>query len=716
MVDGALTRLHSGARRSPHARRMSRLLAPALLVLSATAAIAPPAPAEELWTARSGQTFLHLNVDLLGDLGIDIEVTGTPVSRPEELLLEEPSWVFRILPGSNLEFRAEHGIVLPQGSTGGSIRLGGAILVRDRTTGKATRFDDLEIAHASAGGTGPPGARGTEPLHLRSASTKLVFCELGSSMFDFRRRPALQIHYLNARITSSWAQAIGRPDLAGWVIGMGEVRAEAEPLSATPASEPPYQPLYAGDLLDVSLGGLDGIQQVAHTGTFPTGQVALSMATTSCNLGTVDVPWLAPMEKEHPVIHMALYRLLGGRLEQIGVSWMKHGFYALSNSFCTNCEHPSNGDFLGVGCSDTYDVGNNSSRGYLGPRSEVDAYNGTWDCTGSHFSGGLPDCIRRHGSTGHGPLDHRLTAADSDLANSGATYYYEARYLVAGDGKPSNNWGYRPCTMSWDGGAWSFSTPGGSPLVEGPALGGWGDSSDTFEVAPGDGQVMLAVQTTDLGGGAWHYEYALLNLTSNRQVHSFSLPVPGVPNITNIGFHDNDIDAANDWQVTLDGDTITWQTETYAQNPNAHSLVFGYMVNFRFDAGTPPRSQNASLGIFKPGVGSTAVARTTGPIDAVTAVGDAAAPLARVLDVRPNPFDRSATIRYQTASGSVDLSIYDAAGRRVRTLVDEDQGTGVHSVVWNGDADNGTRVHAGVYYARLRSGPVTAARSLVIVD
>jgi len=715
MADGALIRPHSGDRRSPHAGSTSRRFAAAIVVLWAAALMAAPARAEELWTARSGQTFLYFNVDLLRDLGIDLEVTAAPVPHVEELLLEEPSWAFSMLPGSDLEFRTEHDIVLPQGSTGGSIRLGGAILLRDRATGKTTRFDDLEIAHAAAVGPGPPGARGTEPLHLRSAGTKLVFCELRNSMFDFRRRPGLEIHYLNARIASSWAQAIGRPDLAGWVIGMGEVRAEAERLSATPPSKSPYEPVFSGGFLDVSLGALGVIQQITHTGTFPTGQVALSMETTSCNMGTVDVPWLGPMAEAHPLIHMALYRVLGGRLEQIGVSWMKHGFFALSNSVCTQCQNPSNGEFLGVGCSDTYDLGNNSNRTYLGPRNEVDAYNGTWECTGSHFSGGLPDCIRRHGITGHGPLDHRLTAADADLDNSGATYYYEARYIVEGDENPSNNWGYRSCTMSWNGSVWVFSPPDGD-LVQGPALGGWGDSSATFDVALGDGQVVLAVQTTYLGAGNWHYEYALLNLNSNREIRSLSLPVPGVPNITNIGFHDNDIDATNDWQVTLEGDTITWQTETFAQNPNAHSLVFGYMYNFRFDAGTGPRSQNATLGLFKPGVGSTVVARTTGPNDAPAAVGDAAAPAARVLDVRPNPFDRSATIRYQTASGSVDLSIYDAAGRRVRTLVSEAQGAGVRSVVWHGDADTGTRVRAGVYYARLRSGPVTAARSLVIVD
>ncbi|MGH2650253.1 MAG: FlgD immunoglobulin-like domain containing protein [Actinomycetota bacterium] len=702
-------------------RRSVGALAATGMILWAAPCAVGPAVAEELWAVRSGRTVLHLNVDLLGDLGIDLEVTGAAPAHGENLLLEEPSWTFPILPGSELRFRSEHGIVLPEGSAAGAIRLGGTVVLRDRGTGKETRFGDLEIAHISPTGPSPPGAGGTGPLHLRSASTKLVFCELRNSMFDFRRKPDLEIHYLNARLTAAWAVAIGRPDLAGWVIGLGEVRAESERLAATPPAKPPRLPVFAGGLLDVGLGALADIQEVAHVGTFPAGRVALSMSTTACNLGTVDVPWLAPMEENHPVIQMALYRLLGGRLEQIGVSWMKHGFFALSNSQCTPCQNPSGGEFLGVGCSDTYDVGNNSTRAYLGPRSEVNAYQGTWECTGSHFAGGVPDCERRHGSSGHDPLAHRLVAADADLANSGAVYSYEARYMVQGDGQPANNWGHRRCTMSWNGVAWSFTTPdsnppGNNPLVEGPVLGGWGDASDTFDAAPGDGQVMLAVQTTDLGGGTWHYEYALLNLTSDRQIRSFSLPVLGVANIAGIGFHDNDANAANDWQVTLDGDTITWQTETFAQNPNANALVFGYMYNFRFDADAAPGPLTAALGLYKPGEGSGVTRGSIGPTNVLTAVGDAGEPAARVLDVHPNPFDRSTTIRYQASSLSVDLSVYDAAGRRVRTLVREGQGTGIRSLVWSGDTDGGARVRAGVYYARLRSGSVTAVRSLVIRD
>jgi hypothetical protein len=346
----------------------------------------------------------------------------------------------------------------------------------------------------------------------------------------------------------------------------------------------------------------------------------------------------------------------------------------------------------------------------------VNAYAGTWECTGSHFAGGLPDCISRHFGAGHGPLDHRLGTNDADLANPGATYTYEACYVVPGDQNLGNNWGHRRCTMVWTGSVWSFSTPASAnPLVEGPALSEWDAATTRVDVAPGDGQVLLSGTATPRGDGTYHYEYALMNLNSDRQIRSFSVPVGGVANISGIGFHDSDPDAANDWQVTADGLTITWQTGTYDLGLNANPLVFGYLYNFRFDADAPPEVLGVTLGLYKPGPGASVVANAVAPTSAVAAVGGAPA-AARVLDVRPNPFRHSATISYQATAGPTDLAIYDASGRRVRSLVDRDGDAGVRSVVWKGDVDGGARAPSGVYYARLRSGKVTAVRPLVLAD
>ncbi len=716
--------MKSGFPTSPHRLhsegRLARSLAAAFVVLWTAALVASPVGADERYSVRSGQAVFNFNMELLHDLGIELVVEADPIEPNSDFGVEAPCWTFPILKGTDLGFRSRYGVVLAGGLEGSALRLGGAITVRDRASGKQARFEDLEIARLAAKAQDPNGRNGTETLLLRSGATKDVFSELVHSMLDFRRKDqGLQIHYLNVRITEALARSIGRPELAGWIIGGGELRADVKLVSSTPSTVPRYQPHFTGANLDVGLGDLTLIQQVGHIGTFPTGTAGLSMETTICNFGTVDVPWQGPMQVNHPLIHMALYRLLNGRFEQVGISWMKHGFFALSNSQCTACLEQTDGSYLGLGCSDTYAVSNNSNRNYLGPRSEVNPYTAVWTCTGSHFSGGVPDCTRRHGSSGHDAVEHRLVVADVDLDNPGATYYYEACYFVRDDQSLTNNWGSRRCTMTSTGSAWSFSTPGtGNPLLAGPAIGRWGDLRTTVAAAGNDGEVTLAVQTTALGGSTYHYEYALLNRTSDRQIRSFSLPVNGVFNIANIGYHDNDSDPSNDWTVSVANGVITWQCPTFATDPNAHALVFGNLVNFRFDADATPVDRDGTLGLFKPGTGTDVLAATRGPAFGTAGVEEGIATTRpRLIDMRPNPFSHSTAISFELPiAASVKLEIYDAAGRLVRTLIDGGRDAGVHSATWDGNGDSGARARAGVYHARLRSGNTTSVRSLILVN
>ena len=55
------------------------------------------------------------------------------------------------------------------------------------------------------------------------------------------------------------------------------------------------------------------------------------------------------------------------------------------------------------------------------------------------------------------------------------------------------------------------------------------------------------------------------------------------------------------WTVTQDASSITWSTETFAQNQNANAIRFGTLYNFRFDADQPPNPTNATVGFFKTG-------------------------------------------------------------------------------------------------------------------
>lgn len=68
----------------------------------------------------------------------------------------------------------------------------------------------------------------------------------------------------------------------------------------------------------------------------------------------------------------------------------------------------------------------------------------------------------------------------------------------------------------------------------------------------------------------------------------------------------------------------------------------------------------------------------------------------------PNPFNASTTIRYSlNALSQVRLTVYDAAGRRVRTLFDGTDVPGERSRQWNGLDDNGSPVPTGVYICRI---------------
>jgi hypothetical protein len=68
----------------------------------------------------------------------------------------------------------------------------------------------------------------------------------------------------------------------------------------------------------------------------------------------------------------------------------------------------------------------------------------------------------------------------------------------------------------------------------------------------------------------------------------------------------------------------------------------------------------------------------------------------------PNPTARVSNLAFSLAhAGRVDLAIYSVDGRKVRTLVAESREAGFHSVAWNGTGDDGQRVAAGVYFARM---------------
>ena len=86
----------------------------------------------------------------------------------------------------------------------------------------------------------------------------------------------------------------------------------------------------------------------------------------------------------------------------------------------------------------------------------------------------------------------------------------------------------------------------------------------------------------------------------------------------------------------------------------------------------------------------------------------------------PNPFGAATTIIYdiqenRTTGLPVSLHIYNAAGRRVRTLVDEQRYPGRFTVRWDGTGDDGVPVASGVYFCQMTAEGVRETISMVLV-
>lgn len=89
---------------------------------------------------------------------------------------------------------------------------------------------------------------------------------------------------------------------------------------------------------------------------------------------------------------------------------------------------------------------------------------------------------------------------------------------------------------------------------------------------------------------------------------------------------------------------------------------------------------------------------------------------AGVSGARPNPFNQTTTISYQTTtSGPVSLKVYNVYGQLVRTLESGQKPAGYHRARWDGRNDRGEAVSAGVYLVRLEGqGLLRSARVAVV--
>ncbi len=365
---------------------------------------------------------------------------------------------------------------------------------------------------------------------------------------------------------------------------------------------------------DMTFCQLYGLLQYGRLGDV----VGLALATTSWNIGSRDLIWMQNPDNRHPMIVWNVYRLKNDRFEQIGMSHVKHGFFALGDTQCGGgaCTYEpghGTGDWLGQNCTDTYTSGLNANQSGLGPRYEINSWTGGYTFAGSHLSSGHS----------HNAIQHRCQIRDADLVaaqNPGATYFADGQYITIDDIDPVNSIAWKPITVSGvAGGNWTFGMSGStiSPNI-GPAINAWAGTTQTVlaqqvpvvRFTSPDGRCILAAKPTDLGGGQWHYEYALYNLDMHRKARSFHIPIPSSVAVSNVEFsavrsHDEPF-SNTPWSPVVDSAGITWST---TDNP----IRWGMMYNFRFDADASPADVTVTVGLYEPGTPTSISGTTQGP-------------------------------------------------------------------------------------------------------
>jgi len=561
---------------------------------------------ERSYAIDEGTMTFRFNTELLEAYGLRLVAQGQLVSDPFDRVV-----VFELDPTASptVAFSGDGVGRL----AGGPLLTCGAFLL-DRP-GERVVIGNLSLCPDAAGGR---VLRST----LGDAADPMEPFDLGETWVEFdsrRRQWRMESELL---LDAEWAERLEIPDAAG--VSVGSVTIDA--FLAGPRLEIAPQPEGSCDQFtqlgaeqgvtaavgsDVLVADLQSVIRYVPVG----GTSAFAVGTTACNIGNQRANWIQGTN-QHPVIIQNLYRLRDDRFEQIGMSWVKHGFYAVSDNFCEPCNDPTNGTMLGVGCSDPYSANLNGIQTNMSPRSTVNPNTGYFPYP---WSGPAPVTS----------IERRIQVPTSDLdpnLNPDARYFIEGHYVHPDDcvaGTQDNNASYREVRVIAASPGYSLAVNSAWPTQRGQAaVRAWRDADPSVSEidirVPGEGLFILAAKATPLGDGYWHYAYALQNLNSDRSARSFSLMLPAGAIVENAHFHDVPYHSGEPytnipWAVSILPTRIAWFTDTYAADPDANALRFDTIANFSFDTNVEPETAKAEIELFKPGLPESITGNTVGP-------------------------------------------------------------------------------------------------------
>ncbi len=392
------------------------------------------------------------------------------------------------------------------------------------------------------------------------------------------------------------------------------------------------------DVTVCDLDGSDGISVKQWTFDFETGETidvlerrAYSIATRSFNIGDTNLTWSTLL---HPAISQNLFRIKDGRIEQIGMGWVKHGFCAIQGLACGDCDLDTRClSFLEPGCADPYNASLNGTQPRLGPRAEINPVTGHVPSSHSTPQSWPGDPEMPGTLSPQGFLAGRVAVRSADLdpaQNPDALYFIESQYIHEQDtaaGNDDNNASYRRVEV--DPATLDLTPP---PGAEGEtrftqsAVFAWAEHDETVEIdtidVPDDGRFFVASDARPNGDGTWRYTYAVHNYNSDRSASGLIVPHGGAA-VDGVGFHDVDhhsgdgINGVNrdgaDWPHAVDAANVAWIGPDAQTDPNGNALRWGTLYTFWFDADRPPVMETVEIDLFKPGAPESVEAEAFAP-------------------------------------------------------------------------------------------------------
>jgi hypothetical protein len=189
---------------------------------------------------------------------------------------------------------------------------------------------------------------------------------------------------------------------------------------------------------------------------------------------------------------------------------------------------------------------------------------------------------------------------------------------------------------------------------------------------------------------------------------------PGVPMAVMAGYLPDSV--VLDWEDSPEADLRSYRVYRSTDPgfvPSAATLVHETAASAWVDPTTAPWDYHYKITALDHAGNESEAGSAAAP----SGVPDGAVPVrTALLDAVPNPFNPTTELSFELATaGQARLVVYDVAGNRVATLVDEHRAAGRHHVVWDGRDARGRRSASGVYFYHFAADGCRETKRMVLV-